>query len=48
MTPIEARDSELSRNAGTLGYPVPTTAARHARDPEGRGWSEREQDGAPE
>ena len=34
--------------AGSLGYPVPTTAAQDAREPDGRGGSEREQDGAPE
>jgi hypothetical protein len=30
---------------GGLGYPVLTTVARAARDPEGRGRHEREQDG---
>jgi hypothetical protein len=31
--------------AGGLGYPVPTTVARAARNPDGRGRHEREQDG---
>jgi hypothetical protein len=30
---------------GGLGYPVPTTVARVARDLDGRGRHEREQDG---
>jgi len=34
--------------AGGLGYPVPTTVARAARDPGGRGRPEFEQDGTPQ
>ena len=35
----------LTGPTGGLGYPVATTVARAARDPNGRGGPEREQDG---
>ena len=44
MTRIEV-GAGLNRVAGSLGYPVPTTVARAARDQDGRGRPEREQDG---
>jgi hypothetical protein len=33
---------------GGLGYPFPTTVARAARNPDGRGRHEREHDGTPQ
>jgi hypothetical protein len=44
MTRIEAA-AALTGIAEHLGYPVPTTVARAARDLDGRGRPEREQDG---
>ena len=48
MTPIEDYGVRLRGAGGGLGYPVGTTAARAARDPDGRGRPEREQDGTPQ
>jgi hypothetical protein len=48
MIRIENRAGRLNRTAGELGYPFPTTVVRAARDPDGRGGPEREQDGTPQ
>jgi hypothetical protein len=48
MTPIEDYGFRPRGAGGGLRYPVLTTAARAARDPDGRGRPEREQDGTPQ
>jgi len=48
MIRIEDYGVRLRGAGGGLGYPVWTTAARAARDPDGRGRPEREQDGTPQ
>jgi hypothetical protein len=42
---IEVAPALLDGLVGWLGYPVPTTVARAARDLDDRGRHEREQDG---
>jgi hypothetical protein len=48
MTPIEDYGVRPRGAGGGLRYPVLTTAARTARDSDGRGRPEREQDGTPQ
>jgi hypothetical protein len=48
MIRIDADAGGLSQTPRGLGYPVATTVVRAARDPDGRGGPEREQDGTPQ
>jgi hypothetical protein len=47
MIPIDDYGVRLRGAVGGLGYPVRTTAAWAARDQDGRGRPELEQDGTP-